>query len=235
MQQKKPFKQPPKKFHPNGMTIIYEDWDLLVIDKKSGVLSVNSEMVDDSAQSLLNEYVRKGNSKSKNRVFVINPLEKETSGLLVFAKTEAARDFLQEKWLDFKKKFFAVVEGVPAEETGVVTSFLTENSIHLMYSINDKDQGMFSRTAYKVLKASETRALLEVNPMTERKHQARVHMADIGCPIAGDKKYGKKVPGVKRLCLHAGSISLIHPFTKEPLLVEVKMPGYFQSVLNGAS
>jgi tRNA pseudouridine32 synthase/23S rRNA pseudouridine746 synthase/23S rRNA pseudouridine1911/1915/1917 synthase len=232
MQQKKSFKQPPKKFHPKGMIILHEDWDILVIDKSAGLLSVNSETVTDSAQSMLNEYVRKGNSKSKNRVFVINPLDKETSGILVFAKTEQARDFLQDKWADFKKKFVAVVQGIPKEEKGVITSFLTENSIHLMYSTEDQAAGMFARTSYEVMKSGPEYAMLEVNPMTERKHQARVHLADMGCPIAGDKKYGKKGAGIKRLCLHASSISLVHPFSKEPITIETQVPGYFNHVLN---
>ncbi|MDF7826923.1 RluA family pseudouridine synthase [Pontiellaceae bacterium B12227] len=231
MQQKKPFKQPPKKFQPRGIKILHEDWDLLVIDKSAGMLSVSNEEGVESAQSLLNDYVKKGNSKSKNRVFVIHPLEKEVSGILVFAKTEAAKDFLMDKWNDFKKQFVAVVNGVMETEKGVVTSYLTENSIHKVYSVSDPAEGVFARTGYQLLKAAENFSLVEVNPMTGRKSQMRVHLSDEGHPVAGDKKYGTK-GGLKRLCLHALSVDLMHPFSKEPLHIEAPMPGYFNAVLS---
>lgn len=232
MQERKPFKPSPKKFHPRGIKILYEDWDLLVIDKPAGMLSVNSEMVTESAQSMLNDYVRKNNSKSKERVYVISPLDKETSGILVFAKTIAAKDFLSEKWPDFKKKYIALVQGKPKEDSGVITTYLRENSIHLMYSVSDPGMGVFARTSYTVLKSSATHALVEVNPMTERKHQARLHLADLGCPVAGDKKYGKRA-GLKRMCLHLSSIEMVHPFTKEPLTFKTQVSGYFNTILKG--
>ena len=231
MQEKKPFKQPPKKFHPQGLAILYEDWDILVVDKEAGMLSVSSETSDESAQALLCEYVKKGNSKSKNRVLVVHRLEKEMSGILVFAKTEPAKQFLQDKWADFKKSYVAVVRGTPAEPQGVATSFLAENSIHLMYSLPEPGEGKFARTAYQVLKSSAGYSLLNVNPMTERKNQARVHLADLGCPVVGDKKYGSKEKGIKRLCLHASAITLVHPFSKQEMTFETPVPGYFNKLL----
>lgn len=231
MQQKKPFKQPPKKFHPKGVSILYEDWDLLVVNKTAGMLSVSSETSDESVLTHLNEYVKKGNSKSQNRVFVVHRLEKDMSGILVFAKTDAAKQFLQEKWLDFKKKSIALVHGTPKEPKGIITSFLTENSIHLMYSLPEAGQGKFARTSFEVLRSSEKYSLVQVNPMTERKNQARVHLADLGCPVVGDKKYGEKGPGIKRLCLHAQSIDLVHPFSKEPLTIDSRTPAYFNTLL----
>ncbi|MDH3982137.1 MAG: RluA family pseudouridine synthase [Kiritimatiellaceae bacterium] len=232
MNEKKPFKKPPKKFQPPGLNILYEDWDILVVDKEPGMLSVGSDTNDESALDWLNEYVKKGNSKSKNRIFVVHRLEKDISGLLVFAKTDQAKLFLKEKWPDFKKKYVAVVQGAPPEEQGVVTSFLAENSIHLMYSVSDASLGKFARTSYQILKKSKTHSLIEVCPMTERKNQVRVHLADLGCPVEGDKKYGKKGAGIKRLCLHAASISLVHPFSKESMTFEAPVPGYFQSLIS---
>ncbi|MDF7808132.1 RluA family pseudouridine synthase [Pontiellaceae bacterium B12219] len=231
MQQKKPFKQPPKKFHPKGITILYEDWDMIVVNKSAGMLSVSSDINDGSVHAALCEYVKKGNTKSKNRVLVVHRLEKGMSGLLVFAKTEQAKEFLQEKWPDFKKSCVAVVRGKPPEEKGVITSFLAENSIHLMYSLPEAGSGVFARTSYEVIRTAENFSLLKVNPMTERKNQARVHLADLGCPVAGDKKYGEKVPGVKRLCLHALTVDLVHPFSKEPMMFEAPMPVYFKTVM----
>ncbi|MDF7801692.1 RluA family pseudouridine synthase [Pontiellaceae bacterium B1224] len=231
MQQKKPFKQPPKKFHPKGVSILYEDWDLLVVNKTAGMLSVSSETSDESVLTHLNEYVKKGNSKSKNRVFVVHRLEKGMSGILVFAKTDAAKQFLQDKWPDFKKKSIALVHGAPKEPKGIITTFLAENSIHLMYSMPEAGQGKFARTSYETIRFSDNYSLLQVNPMTERKNQARVHLADLGCPVVGDKKYGTKEAGIKRLCLHAQSIELVHPFSKEPLSIDTKTPAYFNMLL----
>jgi tRNA pseudouridine32 synthase/23S rRNA pseudouridine746 synthase/23S rRNA pseudouridine1911/1915/1917 synthase len=232
MQQKKPFKQPPKKFHPKGLTILYEDWDILVVDKASGLLTVSSETVrENTAYWLLNEYVRKGNSKSKNRVFIVHRLDRDTSGILVFAKSEKAKHFLQDEWPNFKKKYYAVVRGTPKEKKGMITSFLAENSIHKMYSVSDPEKGKFARTGYRVLKEAEEYSLLEVDLMTGRKNQIRVHLADQGCPVAGDKKYGVKDKGIKRLCLHAGILTLVHPFSKETMTFETGIPAYFESLV----
>ncbi|MEA2068177.1 MAG: RluA family pseudouridine synthase [Verrucomicrobiota bacterium] len=233
MQQKKPFKQPPRKFHPKGLTILYEDWDIVVVDKVSGLLTVANETVrENTAHYLLNEYVRKGNSKSKNRVYIVHRLDRYTSGLLVFAKSEQAKKFLQDNWKDFKKKYYAVVRGCPKERKGVLTSYLAENSIHRMYSVSDPEKGKYAQTAYEVVKEASVHSLLEVRLHTGRKNQIRVHMADIGCPVAGDKKYGVKDKGVRRLCLHATSLMLMHPFSKEKMTFESPMPSYFNNVMN---
>jgi tRNA pseudouridine32 synthase/23S rRNA pseudouridine746 synthase/23S rRNA pseudouridine1911/1915/1917 synthase len=232
MQQKKPFKQPPKKFHPKGLTILYEDWDIVVVEKSSGLLTVASETVhENTAHYLLNEYVKKGNSKSKNRVFIVHRLDQYTSGVLVFAKSEQAKQFLQDNWKDFKKKYYAVVRGCPKQKKGMVTSYLAENSIHKMYSVTDPEKGKFSQTAYEVVKEAADYSLLEIRLHTGRKNQIRVHMADIGCPVAGDKKYGIKDRGVKRLCLHATSLKIKHPFSKEEMTFDSPMPTYFNGVL----
>jgi len=234
MTEKKPFKQPPKKFHPKGMTILYEDWDILVVDKMPGLLTVASETVrENTVHYLLNEYVRKGNSKSKNRAFIVHRLDRDTSGVLVFAKSDPAKHFLQDNWSGFKKKYYAVVSGTLAEKEGVVTSHLAENSVHRMYSVSDPAQGKFARTGYRVLKEGSERSLLEIDLMTGRKNQIRVHMADLGHAVVGDKKYGTKEPGIKRLCLHSASLKLLHPFTKETMTFEAKVPGYFGALVKG--
>lgn len=232
MHNKKAFKQPPKKFHPKGLTILYEDWDILVVDKTAGLLTISSETVaENTAHFLLNEYVRKGNSKSKNRIYIVHRLDRDTSGVLVFAKSEQAKRFLQDKWPDFKKKYVAVVRGVLPEKNGVISSYLAENSIHKMYAVSDPEKGKFARTGYTVLKESADCSLLEIDLMTGRKNQIRVHMADLGHSVVGDKKYGTKEPGIKRLCLHAASLTLVHPFSKEPMTFEAKIPGYFNALM----
>jgi len=232
MQQKKPFKQPPRRFHPKGLKILYEDWDIVVVNKSSGLLTVASETEhENTAHYLLNQYVKKGNSKSKNRVFIVHRLDQYTSGVLVFAKSEQAKEYLQGNWKDFKKSYCAVVRGCPKEKKGMVTSYLAENSIHKMYSVQEPEKGKFSQTAYEVVNEAKDYSLLEVKLHTGRKNQIRVHMADIGCPVAGDKKYGIKDKSVKRLCLHAVSLMIKHPFSREWMTFEAPMPTYFNGVL----
>ena len=227
------FKSPPKKYQPRGLAILYEDRDLLVVDKTSGLLTVSTDKIkENTAYYLLNEYVRRGNQKSKNRVFIVHRLDKDTSGLLVFAKSEEAKRYLQDEWQKFSKTYYAVVHGTPPEQAGVITSYLAENSIHRMYSVADPDKGKLARTGYKVLREAKGYSLLEIDLLTGRKNQIRVHLSEQGCPVAGDKVYGKKGFGIKRLALHAASITILHPHTKAAMTFASKMPAYFTSLLN---
>ncbi len=232
MQKRKPFKQPPKKFQPKGLSILYEDWDILVVDKASGLLTVSNDWVrEQTAYYLLNDYVRKGNSKSRNRIFIVHRLDRDTSGLLVFAKSEEAKHFLQEEWQGFQKKYYAVVHGSLPEKDGLITSYLAENSAHKMYSVVDPRKGKLAKTKYCVLKESSNYSLLEIDLLTGRKNQIRVHLADKGCSVVGDKKYGAREKGIKRLCLHSASLSLVHPFSKEKMIFESKIPNYFGTLV----
>jgi RluA family pseudouridine synthase len=228
----KPFKRPSKKYEPRGLSILYEDRDLIVVDKVSGLLTMSTDRFgDQTAYRLLNEYVRKGNSKSRNQVFIVHRLDRDTSGILVFAKSEQAKRFLQDEWSNFEKKYVAVVKGSMPQKEGKISSYLVENSAHKMYSVTDPEKGKLAKTEYRVLKESETRSLVEINLLTGRKNQIRVHLADKKCPVVGDKKYGVKEPGIKRLCLHSASIDFLHPFSKEPIHFETKIPAYFETLL----
>lgn len=232
LKNKKKFKSPPKRFQPKGLPVLYEDHDILVVDKRSGLLTVsNAKDRENTAYYLLTDYVRKGNPKSKNRIFIVHRLDKDTSGVIVFAKNEKAKRILQDQWKTSKKTYFAVVRGILAEKEGVITSYLAENSIHKMYSVNSPEKGKLAETGYKVLKESESYSLLEVDLRTGRKNQIRVHFAEKGHPVAGDKKYGGKDKNIKRLTLHAVSLTLMHPFTKEEMTFESKVPGYFYSLV----
>ena len=134
----KNFKSPPKRYQPKGLFILYEDRDLLVVDKMSGLLTVSNEKVrENTAYYLLNTYVRKGNQKSRNRVFIVHRLDRDTSGIIVFAKNENAKRYLQEKWQGFEKKYYAIVHGTLPMKEGVLTSYLAENRAHKMYSVDD--------------------------------------------------------------------------------------------------
>ena len=229
----KNFKRPPKRYHPRGLSILYEDRDILVVDKMSGLLTVaNDKERENTAYYLLNKYVRKGNQKSRNRVFIVHRLDRDTSGIIVLAKSENAKRYLQEEWHGFKKKYYAVVHGALREKEGVISSYLVENRVHKMYSVNDPEKGKLAKTGYKVLRESKKYSLLEIDLLTGRKNQIRVHFSEKGCPVAGDKKYGEKEKDIKRLALHAASIIILHPHTKKKMTFETRVPAYFKSLVN---
>lgn len=228
----KPFKKPPKRYQPKGLEIIYEDRDIIVVDKVSGLLTMSTDGERErTAYYLLTDYIRKGNAKSRNRIFIVHRLDKDTSGLIVFAKSEEAKRFLQDQWQEFEKKYFAVVRGSMKKKEGLVSSYLVENSAYRMYSSNDPEKGKLAKTEYKVLKESAHCSLLEIKLLTGRKNQIRVHMADQGCPVVGDKKYGSREKGEKRLCLHSASLTILHPFSKESMTFETKVPRHFETLL----
>ena len=229
---RKLFRRPPRKHQPRGLSILYEDRDILVVDKASGLLTVSTEKVRcNTAYYLLNEYVRQGNPKSRSRVFIVHRLDRDTSGVIVFAKTENAKRYLQDNWQGFQKKYYAVVHGTLPEKEGVITSYLAENRVHRVYSVADPAKGSLAMTGYRVLRESAKYSLLEVDLLTGRKNQIRVHLSDEGCPVAGDKKYGIGGTGIKRLALHAASITIMHPYSEEKMTFTTKAPPYFGSLM----
>lgn len=233
MQEKRQiFKKPSKKHEPKGLTILYEDQDILVVNKINGLLTISTDREKDkTVHFLLNEYVKKGNPRSKNRVFIVHRLDKDTSGILVFAKSEKTKCYLQEEWTGFSKKYFAVIQGKMQEKEGVITSYLAENKIHRVFSVKDAEKGKFSKTGYKVLKESREHSLLEVQLFTGRKNQIRVHLSEKGHPILGDKIYGTSNKSIKRLALHSASLSISHPRTKEKMVFETELPLYFKTLV----
>jgi len=149
----------------------------------------------------------------------------------VFSKNENAQRYLQEEWQRFQKKYYALVHGTLPEKEGVITSYLAENRVYKMYSVADSKKGKLAKTGYKVLRESTKYNLLEIDLLTGRKNQIRVHLSDKGCPVVGDKKYGVKEKGIKRLALHAASITIIHPHSKEKMTFTTKIPAYFESLI----
>ena len=228
-----PFKRPPKKYEPRGLTILYEDRDILVVDKASGLLTISTDKIkENTAYHLLTSYVRKGNPKSKRRIFIVHRLDRETSGVVVFAKTPHAKHYLQDAWQRFQKMYYAIVRGRLPHEQGVMSSYLAENQTHKMYSVADPARGKFAQTGYNVLKTSHTYSLLEIDLITGRKHQIRVHLSEQGCPVVGDKKYGDKEKGIKRLALHAAAMTIAHPFSEEKMTFSAQIPVYFETLMN---
>lgn len=234
MQEKRQiFKKPSKKHEPKGLIILYEDQDILVVNKTNGLLTISTDKEKEkTAHSLLNDYVKKGNSKSRNRVFIVHRLDKDTSGILVFAKSEKVKHYLQDKWSTFSKKYFAVVHGKLSEKEGIITSYLAENKAHIMYSTKDTETAKFSKTGYKVVRESAKYSLVEISLFTGRKNQIRVHFADKGHPVVGDQVYGKKDKGIRTLSLHAASLSILHPRTKENMIFETEIPISFKKLIH---
>ncbi len=230
------FKRPPRRYQPRGLEIIYEDRDILVVDKVSGLLTVSTKKVrDNTAYRLLNNYVRKGNPKSRHRIFIVHRLDRDASGLIVFAKNENAQRYLQEEWSSFQKTYYVLVQGILPEKEGVITSYLAENRAHKMYSVDDHKKGKLSKTGYKVIRESPEYSLLEIDLLTGRKNQIRVHLAEKGYPVVGDRKYGVREKGIKRLTLHSASLTIVHPYSKETLTFKTRVPAYFKSLMKGSS
>jgi RluA family pseudouridine synthase len=227
------FKIPSKKHQPKGLTILYEDNDILVVDKIEGLLTMGTETEkQNTAYFLLNDYVKKGNARSRNRVFIVHRLDRDTSGILIFAKNENTKRYLQDNWKAFSKKYFVVVHGILKDKEGVITSYITENTAYRMYSVNDPTKGKFSKTAYKVIKESGKYSLLEIDLLTGRKNQIRVHLSEKGHSVVGDKIYGKANKGIKRLALHSASLTIIHPKTNKEMSFETEIPPYFKTLVN---
>lgn len=215
----------PSKFQPKGISILHEDQDILVVDKAAGLLTVGTDRERErTVHYLLNEYVKKGNIRSKNRVYVVHRLDRETSGVLVFAKNEKTKAFLQENWADFSKSYLTIVQGKLKEKEGVITSYLAENKVFRVYSVKDETKGKLARTGYKVLKETADFSLLNIDLFTGRKHQIRVHLSEKGHPVLGDKMYSKDAKGVRRLALHSSSLTIVHPFSKKEMTFKAPAP-----------
>jgi tRNA pseudouridine32 synthase/23S rRNA pseudouridine746 synthase/23S rRNA pseudouridine1911/1915/1917 synthase len=225
-------KRPPAKYQPKGLTVLYEDRDIIVVEKPAGLLTMGTERDKTrTAHTILNEYVRKGDPRSRNRIYIVHRLDRETSGILIFAKSEVAKKFLQEQWQNTEKRYLTVVYGSLGEKTGTISSYLTENSAFTVYSTPDQAVGKLSHTEYTVLKEAKDLSLLEIHLLTGRKHQIRVHLSEKGHPVVGDRKYGKGNDSYGTLALHARSISFTHPVNGRRLTFETSIPDFFTRLI----
>lgn len=223
---------PPRKRLSRGLEILYEDRDILVVNKPAGLLTMGTGTNKfNTASHILTEYVRRGRLKSRNRIAVVHRLDQWTSGVLVFAKSEEVKLRLQAQWKSTDKTYFAVVHGHMTPKEGLITSYLTEDKAYVVHSTTDVARGKLAHTAYKVLKETKRFSLLEVSLLTGRKNQIRVHMADKGHPVVGDRKYGKASDGYSRLALHSRSISFKHPTSGEQMTFEGEVPDHFNELI----
>ncbi len=220
-----------KVFKNNRIKIVYEDEFLIVANKGYGLLSVSSDRIKEkTAYHILSDYLKEDNPSAK--LFVIHRLDRDTSGLIMFAKSEEIQFKLQHSWNEMvlDRRYVAVISGHIDPAEGEISSYLAENSVHHVYSTSDKENGQFALTKYKTLQKNSRLSLVEVQLATGRKNQIRVHMSESGHPIAGDKRYGSKENPLGRLSLHAFRLRFVHPITRQDMLFETPIPPQFVKV-----
>jgi len=213
---------------PQGLNIVFEDPYIIIIEKQAGLLSIaTATEKEQTAYSILSEHVKKRDPK--NRIFVLHRLDRETSGVMMFSKSEKVQQLLQNAWKEvvLERSYVAAVEGLVTQEQGTITSWLTESKAFIMYSSRTPNNGQKAVTHYQVLKKNKNYSLLEVKLETGRKNQIRVHMKDIGHSVVGDKKYGATKHPIGRLGLHARVLAFKHPITGEEVRYETDIPKEF--------
>ena len=221
------------------LKVIYEDEDFIAIDKPAGLLSVESDKDSECAYGYLLQAMQEQNKNA--RPFVLHRIDKETSGVLVFAKNIKIHSMLKMHWNELVqlREYVAVADGILEEKSGTITNYLKENVNNVVYATNDPT-GQKAVTHYEVTRehAHGLYSLLRVKIDTGRKNQIRVHLRDLDHPIIGDDKYGKKQDGtfvknpIERLGLHASRLEFIHPVTKEVIAISASMPMAFRNLFN---
>lgn len=209
-------------------TIVYEDHEIMVIEKQAGLLSVATDNEKRATlYSMLSDHVKK--QDPSNKIFIVHRLDRETSGLMLFAKSEPVKHYLQETWNEtvIERTYIALVEGMFEKKEGTIKSFLFEDNMFKVHSTLDPGKGQEAITHFEVIREKYPYTLLKVNLETGRKNQIRVHMDEIGHPVAGDKKYGAKTNPINRLGLHARQLSFIHPTTRKKMEFESNIPKSF--------
>lgn len=213
-------------YHPQ-LDIVYEDDFLIVINKAAGLLSMATERIrEKTAYHLLSDYLKQ--KDPHNRIFILHRLDRETSGLMMFAKNPEIQKKLQDHWDEtiLERKYVAVVEGRPDRKSGTIRSYIAENTAFVVHKTN-AEEGKLAITHYRLLKSNPQFSLLELELETGRKNQIRVHMQEIGTPVTGDKKYGARYNPLGRLALHAFKLRFIHPETQKEMNFETPLPKRF--------
>ena len=206
------------------LKILFEDKNLIIVYKKSGLPTIKSEKYHSNLYSEVYDYLHKKNQK----VFIVHRLDADTSGIVVFAKNEGIRDNIQANWDNVTREYIALVHGI-TKDKGVIESYLKETKTLLSYSTNDKS-GKYAKTIYERLDNNSQYSLLKIKIETGRKNQIRVHMKDNKTPILGDRKYGKK-DGFRNMMLLANRIVFMHPLTKERIDIDLGIPNIFLEVI----
>ncbi|MBR2318733.1 MAG: RluA family pseudouridine synthase [Bacteroidaceae bacterium] len=221
-----------RAFNSKDLDIVYEDPYLLVIDKHPGVLSMSNNTRQLTAQAVLNRYLEKGGGR--NTSHLVHRLDRDTSGLMVYAKDVQTQQSLINGWQELvtDRRYVALVEGVFEKQRGTIRSWLTEDKRFITHSSPIDNGGKFAVTHYEVLESSNGYSLVECVLETGRKNQIRVHMAELGHPVVGDAKYGSKCDVMRRLGLHAYMLCFTHPVTGKHLRFETPLPASFERCLS---
>lgn len=219
-------------FYNRRVQLVYEDDDIIVINKGYGLLSVgNDKIKEGTAYSIVRQYLK--DKDPRNMLFIVHRLDQHTSGLMLMAKSVEVKEHLQHNWNNMvrHRQYVCVVEGKLNPAEGEVRSYLAENSQHLVYSTENPAEGKLAVTNYKTIKSANGYTLAEVELETGRKNQIRVHMHDLGYSIAGDRRYGAKTSPIHRLALHARTISFVHPITRRLLEFSTPIPASFLAMV----
>lgn len=210
------------------LRIVYEDADIIVIDKRNGLLSIGTDKEQKrTAYYILSDYVKE--QHPDNKIFVVHRLDRETSGLMMFAKSEKVQEQMQRGWhkLVLDRRYVAVIEGAPPHAEGVIDAPLTQDRNHKMW-VTRPGEGEDATTYYTTLRRGKEYSLVDLRLVTGKKNQIRAHLEWKGTPIAGDKKYHAKTNPAGRVCLHAYKLSITHPTTGQELHFDTRIPKLFE-------
>lgn len=222
-----------REFYHRRLRIVHEDDQIIVVNKGYGLLSMadDTDRTSETAYSILRDYLKR--EHPGNKLFIVHRLDRDTSGLMIFAKTLEAKEALQHNWnnMVLERKYVCVTEGMPEPSEGTVDSYLMENSKHEVYSVADGSTGgKRAVTRYRTLMARGGYALVECQLDTGRKNQIRVHMKQLGTPISGDRRYGGHPSPLRRMALHAQTIKFVHPVTKRLMSFATPLPPAFAAL-----
>lgn len=217
-----------KKLIDNNLSIIYEDNNIIVVDKPSKLLTIsNKNEKENTLYRMVSDYLK----KDKKKVFIIHRLDFDTSGVIMFAKNEKVQKLYQDNWNKLAKvrEYYAVVEGI-TDDKGHIESYLKQTKTLLVYSSKNKD-GYFAITDYEKVANNNKYSLLKINISTGRRNQIRCHMHDINHPIVGDNRYLSKTNPINRLALHASKLIITDPITKNDFIFVSNIPNEFYGLV----
>lgn len=218
------------QFKSRYVKIVYEDRWLVVVEKNIGILSMAAGHSSLNVKSVLDDYFLK--SRQKCRAHVVHRLDRDTSGLMVYAKDIETEQILEHNWhqIVYDRRYVAVVSGEMEQDNGTIANWLKDNKAYITYSSPTDNGGKYAVTHFQVLNRTTEHSLVEYKLETGRKNQIRVHSADMGHPVCGDVKYGNSDDPLHRLCLHAYMLCFTHPVTGEPMEFSTPIPTAFRSL-----
>lgn len=219
-------------FYDRRLKLVYEDDDIIVVNKGYGLLSMgNDKIKEGTAYSILRQYLK--TKDPRNKLFIVHRLDQHTSGLMMFAKNTQAKETMQHNWnnMVLERCYNAIIRGRMEPAEGEIRSYLTENSAHEVYSTQNPEEGQLAVTRYRTVGHRGPYTLLELNLATGRKNQIRVHLKDSGHPIVGDRRYGSDESPIHRLALHARTLRFVHPVTRRDMNFSCPLPASFSKLV----